>query len=156
PAACGACDFHDFGKTSSMSDAHIILCPGQGAQRVGMGRAWFDAAPIAAQTFGAADAILGDSLGAPLSEICFSGPADRIDRTDVAQPALYTCAIASYQAWIGDNEAPLAATAGLSLGEYTALHLAGAISFEDGLRLVALRGRTMQDAAEAVDSSMVA
>lgn len=139
-----------------MSDAHIILCPGQGAQRVGMGRSWFDVSPAAAQTFGAADAILGDSLGKPLSELCFNGPAELLDRTNVAQPALFTCAIASYQAWIGDDEIPLSAAAGLSLGEYTALHLAGAISFEDGLRLVALRGRAMQDAAEAVDSSMVA
>lgn len=139
-----------------MSDAHIILCPGQGAQRVGMGSAWFDDSPAAAQTFGAADAILGESLGKPLSEICFNGPAETLDRTDVAQPALFTCSVASYQAWIGDDEIPLAAAAGLSLGEYTALHLAGAISFEDGLRLVALRGRAMQDAAEAVNSSMVA
>ncbi len=139
-----------------MSEAHIILCPGQGAQRVGMGRRWFDEFPAAAQTFGAADAILGDSLGKPLSELCFNGPSELLDRTDVAQPALYTCAVASYQGWIGDNEIQIAATAGLSLGEYTALHLAGAISFEDGLRLVALRGRAMQDAAESVDSSMVA
>ena len=139
-----------------MSESHIILCPGQGAQRVGMGKAWFEASPIAAQTFGAADAVLGDTLGAPLSELCFNGPADTLDRTDVAQPALYTCAVACYQAWIGDEEILLAATAGLSLGEYSALHLAGALSFEDGLRIVTLRGRAMQDAAESADSSMVA
>jgi len=121
-----------------------------------MGRAWFDASPAAAQTFGAADAILGDSLGAPLSEICFTGPAERLDSTDAAQPALFVTAVASFQAWAGDTDPALAACAGLSLGEYTALHLAGAISFEDGLRLVALRGRAMQDAAAALPGAMVA
>ena len=139
-----------------MNDAHVILCPGQGAQRVGMGKAWFDASPIAAQTFGAADKILADALGAPLSQISFEGPPTRLNRTDVAQPALYTCGVASYQAWVGERELTLAAVAGMSLGEYTALHLAGAISFEDGLRLVHLRGRAMQDAAEAIPSGMVA
>lgn len=139
-----------------MTEPNIILCPGQGAQRVGMGKAWFDASPAAAQTFGAADAILGEALGAPLSSICFTGPATTLDRTDAAQPALYTVGVASCQGWIGDREAPVAAAAGLSLGEYTALHLAGAISFEDGLRLVALRGRAMQDAAEKSEGGMVA
>lgn len=139
-----------------MSESHIILCPGQGAQRLGMGKAWFDAFPAAAQTFGAADRILGDSLGDPLSTLCFAGPASTLDRTDVAQPALFTCAIACYQSLLGKMQIRLTATAGLSLGEYSALHLAGAISFEDGLRLVALRGRAMQDAAGAIESGMVA
>lgn len=139
-----------------MSTDHIILCPGQGAQRLGMGKAWFDSCPLSSQTFGAADAILGDTLGAPLSTLCFEGPLETLNRTDVAQPALYTCAVASYQAWINDDDDAMCAAAGLSLGEYTALHLAGALSFEDGLRLVALRGKAMQDASQAVDSSMVA
>jgi len=139
----------------------ILLCPGQGAQRVGMGKAWFEHAPAAAQTFGAADEILGDRLGIRLSELCFSGSADRLNRTDAAQPAIYTTSVACYQAMIAEaqaagNEIDISATAGLSLGEYTALHLAGAISFADGLELVTLRGRAMQEAAEAVDSSMVA
>jgi [acyl-carrier-protein] S-malonyltransferase len=139
----------------------ILLCPGQGAQRVGMGRAWFDHSPAAAQTFGAADAILGDRLGVRLSDLCFDGPAGVLNRTDGAQPAIYTVSVACYQALVAEAEAAgreldIFATAGLSLGEYTALHLAGAISFADGLELVTLRGRAMQDAAEAVDSSMVA
>lgn len=140
-----------------MSDKPILLCPGQGAQTVGMGRAWFDKSADAARTFGAADEILGDRLGAKLSELCFNGPEDQLNRTDVAQPALYVCAIASFQAEFGNLDASgIAATAGLSLGEYTALHLAQAITFEDGLNLVAIRGRAMQDAAEAADSAMVA
>ncbi len=139
----------------------ILLCPGQGAQRVGMGKAWFDHAPAAAQTFGAADEILGDRLGVRLSELCFNGPADLLNRTDAAQPAIYTTSVACYQALIAEAESAgkeisVVATAGLSLGEYTALHLAGAISFTDGLELVTLRGKAMQEAAEAADSSMVA
>ena len=134
-----------------------LLCPGQGAQRVGMGKAWFDSSADAARTFGAADEILANTLPAKLSDICFNGPENHINRTDVAQPALFVAAVASYHALFpGLDPATFAATAGLSLGEYTALHLAGAIAFPDALQLVALRGRAMQDAAEATDSTMVA
>ena len=134
-----------------------ILCPGQGAQAVGMGKAWYDAGDVARATFDEADALLADALGEPLSKLCFEGPADRLNCTDVAQPALYTCSIASYRALedAGALTAP-AAAAGLSLGEYTALHIAGAFDFAEGLRLVARRGRLMQDAAQNADSSMVA
>lgn len=136
----------------------IFLCPGQGAQTVGMGHAWADASPAAKAVFDEADSILGDSLGAPLSTLCFEGPADTLNRTDVSQPAIYTTSIACYRALreAHGEDFPIAAAAGLSLGEYTALCIAGAFSFADGLRLVALRGRAMQDAAEAVPSSMVA
>lgn len=140
-----------------MSNAPVFLCPGQGAQAVGMGRAWFDASPDAARTFGAADEILGDRLGAKLSQLCFEGEPEAINRTDITQPALFVTAVASFQAMFGDRDASaFLATSGLSLGEYTALHLAGAVSFQDALELVALRGRAMQDAAEAVESGMVA
>lgn len=141
-----------------MSEALITLCPGQGAQRVGMGKAWFDAATEAAQTFAAADAQLADRLGAPLSRLCFEGPSDRLNMTDAAQPAIYVASAACWQGLIARlGESPkLAAAAGLSLGEYTALHVAGSLSFADGLELVALRGRAMQDAAEASDGGMVA
>ncbi|MHC4218008.1 MAG: ACP S-malonyltransferase [Planctomycetota bacterium] len=135
----------------------VILCPGQGAQAVGMGKAWCEVSPGARRVFDEADAVLGDSLGAPLSELCFEGPADQLNRTDVAQPALYTCSVASYRAMVErDGELPPGAAAGLSLGEYTALHLAGVFDFADGLRLVARRGKLMQDAAQAATSSMVA
>lgn len=142
-----------------MSERCVVLCPGQGAQRVGMGRAWFDREPVAAQTFAAADEQLGERLGAPLSELCFNGPEERLNRTDAAQPAIFVASAACWQALIsapgGDALAPVCA-AGLSLGEYTALHLAGAISFNDCLELVTLRGRAMQDAAEASKGGMVA
>jgi [acyl-carrier-protein] S-malonyltransferase len=80
-----------------------------------------------------------------------------LNRTDVAQPALYVCAVASFRGLAErDGELPIAAAAGLSLGEYTALHLAGAFDFAQGLRLVAQRGRLMQEAAERTESGMVA
>ncbi len=143
-----------------MSTRRIMLCPGQGAQKPDMGHAWFDASAEAAQTFGAADQILKDQLGARLSEICFSADAETINRTDIAQPAIFTVSVACYQALVArepeDDRAELAATAGLSLGEYTALHIAGAMSFADALQVVALRGKAMQEAAEAQESSMVA
>lgn len=118
-----------------------------------MGRAWYDASPEARAVFDAADAQLGDRLGAKLSTLCFEGPADRLNCTDISQPAIFVTSIASWRAllakWnMGNGEQPIAAAAGLSLGEYTALTIAGAMSFEDGLELVTLRGRAMQDAAE--------
>lgn len=126
-----------------------------------MGRAWYDASAEARAVFDTADRILGDRLGAPLSKLCFEGPAERLNRTDVSQPAIYVASIACWRGMLGgdskgDGESNVTAAAGLSLGEYTALCLAGAFSFEDGLELVALRGRAMQDAAEAQPSGMLA
>ena len=80
----------------SSSDAPtFLLCPGQGAQAVGMGKAWFEASAAAKQTFAAADRELGFSL----SELCFEGPAERLNRTDVAQAAIYVTSAACYQGW---------------------------------------------------------
>ena len=142
-----------------MSQPCIILCPGQGAQALAMGKAWADKSPEARAVFDEADAVLGDRLGALLSELCFEGPVDRLNQTDVSQPAIYTASVACWRGLLaewGDGEGELAATAGLSLGEYTALHVAGAFTFAEGLELVALRGQAMQDAADASPSSMVA
>lgn len=137
----------------STNNASLILCPGQGAQAVGMGKAWFDAHPVAAQTFAAADA----ALDIELSSMCFEGPGEQLNRTDVAQAAIYTTSVACYQAMVeSDQLAGMTATAGLSLGEFTALHLAGAFDFIEGLNLVRLRGQAMQEAAEASKGSMVA
>ena len=131
-----------------------ILCPGQGAQVVGMGKDFADAYPAAREVFLAANRILGFDLAA----ICFAGPEDRLNQTDISQPAIYVtsiaCLRAAQQAGVIDPSTA-SAFAGLSLGEYTALHLAGAFSFADGLKLVASRGRFMQQAASAVPSSMV-
>ncbi|TVQ74941.1 MAG: ACP S-malonyltransferase [Phycisphaeraceae bacterium] len=140
-----------------MSEELVILCPGQGAQSVGMGKRWYEHSPEARAVFDRAEDLLGDRLACSLKTACFEGPAELINRTDVAQPALYVCGVASFVGRFGNpGERNLSATAGLSLGEYTALHLAGAFSFEDGLELVTVRGRAMQDAAEASNSGMVA
>lgn len=146
---------------STRSARRVVLCPGQGAQAVGMGKAWASKSSEARAVFEAADRLLGDRLGAPLSTLCFDGPAESLNQTNVSQPAIYVASVACWRgtlaAWGaggsgggGVIEANVVATAGLSLGEYTALHLAGVFSFEDGLELVTLRGRAMQDAADAI------
>ena len=147
-----------FGTLPAMSLNAVLLCPGQGAQSVGMGKSWFDAFAVARQTFAAADERLRSLPGnARLSELCFNGPAEILNRTDVSQPALYTTGVACYQSLVEKHGGlTIRAAAGLSLGEYTALHLAGAMSFGDGLTLVGLRGRLMQEAAEQSKGSMVA
>jgi len=138
-----------------MSDKTIILCPGQGAQHVGMGKSWAEKSEAARAIFAEADQVVGESL----SELCFNGPEERVNGTDIAQAAIYTSSVACLRALEAEgvhDPATVVATAGLSLGEYTALHLAGVFSFADGLRLVWQRGRFMQDAADASQSSMVA
>ena len=118
-----------------------------------MGRRWSDDSAIAAATFAEADRILGQ----PISESCFEGPAERLNRTDVSQPAIFTCSVASARALAQRDDTPTpTGAAGLSLGEYTALHLAGVFDFETGLKLVARRGALMQEASETSDGSMVA
>jgi [acyl-carrier-protein] S-malonyltransferase len=137
-----------------MSQKTYILCPGQGAQVIGMGKDFFERFEVARNVFASADKLLGFNL----SEICFNGPEDRLNQTDIAQPAIYVTSIACFAAAkeAGKLEPEqVTAYAGLSLGEYTALHLAGVFSFEDGLRLVAARGKYMQDAAIATPSGMV-
>lgn len=112
--------------------------------------------------FECADAVLGTQLGSALSSLCFEGPAERLNQTDVSQPAIYVSSVACWRGLLakwgagpdaGAKEAGVAATAGLSLGEYTALHLAGVFGFEEGLELVTLRGRAMQDAADAIKAA---
>jgi [acyl-carrier-protein] S-malonyltransferase len=137
-----------------MPSKAYILCPGQGAQAVGMGKDFHETFPVARAVFDKANQILGFDL----ANICFNGAEDRLNQTDIAQPAIYVTSIACFAA---AREAgviqpdQVTAYAGLSLGEYSALHLAGVFSFEDGLRLVAARGRYMQEAAVATPSGMV-
>lgn len=136
-----------------MSDNTIILCPGQGAQAIGMGQAWAKKSPQAKGVFDEAN----DVLGFDLTKLCFEGPADDLNRTDNAQVAIYTASVACLRGLQAKGDLQdFTATAGLSLGEFTALHVAGAFSFADGLRLVRLRGEAMQAAAQATPSSMVA
>ncbi|MBX7111505.1 MAG: ACP S-malonyltransferase [Dehalococcoidia bacterium] len=130
------------------------LFPGQGAQAVGMGRDLYADVPAARAVFDAAD----EALGFPLSTLCFEGPEDELTRTINTQPALVTHAIAALVAAIDCgtlHEGP-AYLAGHSLGEYAALIAAGAVSFEDGIRLVRERGRLMQEACDAQAGTMAA
>lgn len=138
-----------------MSTPIIILCPGQGAQHIGMGKEWFEKFPTARKLFDAADV----ALGFELSRVCFEGPEESLNGTDIAQAAIYTTSVACYQVLKEQgtiDPAAVIATAGLSLGEFTALHLAGAFDFLTGLKLVRLRGQAMQEAALASPSGMVA
>ncbi|MEY4775161.1 MAG: Malonyl CoA-acyl carrier protein transacylase [Planctomycetota bacterium] len=128
-----------------------ILFPGQGAQYAGMGRDWCEAYPEAQALWSRADAALGFSL----SDACWN-QGETVNRTDIAQPGIFTTSAAIVTALHsqGLDLAQVPLVAGLSLGEYTALWAAGALSFEDGVRLVRLRGEAMQAAAEQIPSSM--
>ncbi|MEG3585108.1 MAG: acyltransferase domain-containing protein, partial [Planctomycetota bacterium] len=118
----------------------FLLCPGQGAQSIGMGRVWSETNATVRDTLSEANTILGDRLGPPLTTLCFEGPAEALNRTDVAQPALFAIGVAVWRA-LAEQGHRLSGAAGLSLGEYTALVAAGAMDFADGLRVVAERGR---------------
>lgn len=132
-----------------------FLFPGQGAQVVGMGRDVYEKNPSARRIFDAAERV----TQLPLTQICFEGPEDRLGRTDISQPAIFTVSAAMLQcmrAHIPTAQFPSPHyAAGLSLGEYTALYAAGAMDFETGVKLVARRGELMQQAAAARPSGMV-
>lgn len=120
---------------------------------MGMGQEWAEAFPAARETFQQAD----EALGFSLSEAIWSADAD-VHRTDIAQPGILVTSAAimrvlEAEGQVDRSQVPL--SAGLSLGEYSALWLAGAFSFEDALRLVHLRGQAMQQAAEATPSGML-
>ncbi|MFT4647286.1 MAG: [acyl-carrier-protein] S-malonyltransferase [Glaciecola sp.] len=135
----------------TMNGAALIM-PGQGAQFEGMGQAWAEAFDVAKETWAEADEVLGFSLSAA----CWSS-GDQVNRTDIAQPGIFTTSVAILRVLekqgLDMSAAPFAA--GLSLGEYTALWAAGVLTFADGLRLVRLRGSAMQDAADAIPSGML-
>jgi [acyl-carrier-protein] S-malonyltransferase len=126
-----------------------FVFPGQGAQYVGMARDFVDNAPGAREMIAAADNVLGVSL----SKILFEGPEDELRQTRNTQPAIFLHSIVA--AKFVTSIAP-AMVAGHSLGEYSALVAAGALSFEDGLKLVRLRGELMQHAGEIQKGTMAA
>src|SRR5580704_4003540 len=137
-----------------MASNLYILCPGQGAQAVGMGKPLSESSAAKA-VFETANRVLGFDL----MSICFAGPEERLNQTDISQPAIYVVSVASFRDAVERgmfDAAAVTAYAGLSLGEYTALHLAGVFGFEEGLRLVQARGKYMQEAAVASPSGMVA
>jgi [acyl-carrier-protein] S-malonyltransferase len=150
-------------QTSIQASARptVVLCPGQGAQYVGMGKLWIEKCLSAKELFEEADDLLSSSFSLSISELCCDGSKDVLDRTDVAQPAIF---LISYISWISSQEMKLvvrenislSALAGLSLGEYTALVLGGAMLWQDALRLVQIRGKAMQEASERTKGGMVA
>lgn len=135
--------------------SHVtFLFPGQGAQHVGMGKSLSEKCPAARNLYAQASDVLGYDLAA----MCFEGPPERLNTTIVSQPALFVSSLAALEvlkAERPDVVESCAFAAGLSLGEYTALTYAGAMSFEEGLRVVKARGEAMQAAADATPSGMV-
>jgi [acyl-carrier-protein] S-malonyltransferase len=131
-----------------------FLFPGQGAQAVGMAVDTCRSVPAAQRLFDEAASVLGYDL----LKVCAEGPAEKLNSTAVSQPALYVAGLAALENLRGREpqaEAECVATAGLSLGEYTALAFAGSLTFADGLRLVQVRGQAMQAASVATPSAMV-
>lgn len=130
-----------------------LLFAGQGAQVVGMGKDFASAFPAAKGWFDRANSVLGYDL----TSICFSGPESELTKTENAQPGIF---LVSWVAWeLLKARVPgmkFEATAGLSLGEFTALAAAGAFSFEDGLGIVRQRGRFMQEACDVTKGGMAA
>jgi len=135
-----------------MGNLSAYIFPGQGAQTVGMGKDFYDADPLAKQLFDRADNIAGFNL----AKICFEGPEDELNSTTISQPAIFVTSVAILEVLKAKNAIePANVTAGLSLGEYTALYAADCFSFEEGLRLVQKRGQAMQAAADASKGSML-
>ena len=130
-----------------------LLFAGQGAQVVGMGKDLAAAFPTAQAWFDRANA----ALGYDLTSICFNGPEAELTKTENAQPGIFLVSWVAFE--LLKEKVPtlkFEATAGLSLGEFTALTAAGAMSFEDGLRVVRQRGRFMQEACDVTKGGMAA
>jgi len=129
-----------------------VLFAGQGAQAVGMAKDLAEAYPACRALFTQAD----EALGYGLSTICFDGPKEALTKSSNCQPGIFVASMACYTAL--QAELPgvaFAGTAGLSLGEWTALHMAGALSYADTLKALEARGRFMQEACEATPGGMI-
>ena len=129
-----------------------FLFPGQGSQFVGMGRDLYEREPVARALYDEADA----RLGLALSRLCFEGPEEALTDTAVQQPALFTTSLAAWAVLAARGEADAAYVAGHSLGEFSALAAAGALTFADGLALVRRRGELMKLAGERAPGGMAA
>jgi [acyl-carrier-protein] S-malonyltransferase len=125
-----------------------FVFPGQGSQKVGMGKDFYDRSPLAAEIFSRADEVLGFKL----SEVCFNGPEEKLKLTAYTQPALLTVSYVAFRL-LGLEPA---VAAGHSLGEYSALVASGSLTFEEALVLVHKRGRYMQEAVPPGVGAMAA
>ena len=128
-----------------------FIYPGQGSQKVGMGRALSEAFPEARAVFAEADAALGESL----STLCWEGPEETLTLTENTQPAILTASVAAHRVLASRGITP-AMVAGHSLGEYSAGVAAGVMSFADAVRTVRRRGRYMQEAVPVGAGAMAA
>lgn len=134
---------------------YSYIFPGQGAQKVGMGRTLHETSAAAREVFAEAD----DSLDLHLSRLMFEGPSEELQDTAHAQPSIMAVSIAIWRAWqefLGPQAPQPASVAGHSLGEYTSMVVGGVMEFRDGIRLVRERGRLMHEASEARPGSMAA
>ena len=129
-----------------------FLFPGQGSQKVGMGKSFYEHYPQARSVFDCAVEILGFDL----RTLCFEGPEETLRETENAQVALFTTAVAAWRCLDAISMRKPDAVAGHSVGEYAALVAAGSLDFEDGLKLVRTRGELMRDAAKRTPGSMAA
>jgi len=129
-----------------------LMFAGQGAQAVGMGQDLAKSCAAAGELFRMADAYLGREL----SSVCFNGPAEELTSSSVCQPGIYTMSLACLAALRERTPVAPVVCGGLSLGEFSALTASGALAFEDGIRLVAERGRLMGEACRATEGAMAA
>ncbi len=130
---------------------HAFLFPGQASQYPGMGKELAESHEAARAVFEAAD----QALGFPLSELCFQGPAEALQLTENTQPAMLTCSVAFFRVLESSGVLP-DYVAGHSLGEYSAVVAAGALAFEDAVRIVRKRGQYMQEAVPVGEGAMAA
>ena len=121
-----------------------ILFPGQGAQYVGMGKALYEESTIGKAILDSAD----EALGGGFLDTIFNGPAEELTATNISQPAIYAVSYAVFKVFSEKFNGTISTVAGLSLGEYSALTAAGSLPFTEGIKLVQMRGKLMQEAAE--------
>ncbi len=135
-----------------MNDSIAIVFPGQGSQSLGMSSALAEAFPLVRRLYEEAS----DALGLDLWKLVDQGPAEALDRTENTQPAMLTAGVAAWRVWKEQGGATPAVMAGHSLGEYSALVAAEALDFADAVKLVAARGRFMQEAVPDGSGAMAA
>lgn len=129
-----------------------FVFPGQGSQSIGMMSDWGNSQSIVDDTFAQAS----QALGYDLQTLCQEGPAERLNQTEITQPAMLAAGVASYRAWLQQDLPAAVIFSGHSLGEYSALVCAGSMEFTDAIRLVAERGRLMQSAVAEGEGAMAA